>query len=174
MVCVVVTLLSALVGTACGGDTPRGPGRAPVAEGAPAPAYAAVTIDGDSMSLDDLRGRVVLLNIWATWCHPCREELPLLQALHERHAADGLELIGVSVDARGEGDAVRAFARRFGVTYPIWLDPDERASSTFLAIGVPASYLIDRTGTLVWKKIGPIQPNDSVLAQRLETALGRQ
>ncbi|MGH7721088.1 MAG: TlpA disulfide reductase family protein [Gemmatimonadaceae bacterium] len=143
------------------------------AVGAPAPQYQTVSIDGDSVSLYGLRGKVVLLNIWATWCHPCRDELPVLQALHERHAAQGLELIGVSVDARGEESKVRDFAASFGLTYPLWLDPDERVSRTFLAIGVPASYLIGRDGTLLWRHVGPIREGDPSLGRALETALRR-
>ncbi|HJU64249.1 MAG TPA: TlpA disulfide reductase family protein [Gemmatimonadaceae bacterium] len=142
-----------------------------LAIGAPAPPYRAVSIDGDSVSLDQQRGKVVLLNIWATWCHPCRDELPVLQRLYERHAAQGLELIGVSVDARGEERKVKDFAASFGLTYPLWLDPEERVSRIFLAIGVPATYLIGRDGTLLWRHVGPIREGDRSLTRALETAL---
>jgi thiol-disulfide isomerase/thioredoxin len=139
--------------------------------GKPAPAYAAVTLDGDSVSLAALRGKVILLNIWATWCHPCREEIPVLQRLHQAYAGRGLALVGVSVDARGEEAKVRDFARSFGMTYPIWHDPDERASATFLAIGVPATYLIGRDGTLLWRHVGPVREGDPKLKRALERAL---
>lgn len=137
-----------------------------------APAYRTVSLVGDSVSLDQVRGRVVLLNVWATWCHPCREEIPILQALHERYGARGLELIGVSVDARGEEATIREFARDFKMTYPLWLDPDERVQSTFLAIGVPATFLIDRAGVLRWRHVGPVRANDTTLTRELERALG--
>ena len=139
--------------------------------GKPAPAYSAVTIDGDSVSLAAHRGKVVLLNIWATWCHPCREELPVLQRLYERNAARGLEIVGVSVDSRGEERKVRDFARSFGLTYPVWHDPHERVSAIFLAPGVPATYLIDREGVLRWRHVGPVRENDPALRQALEQAL---
>ena len=142
------------------------------AVGKPAPAYGAVTLDGDSVSLAARRGKVVLLNIWATWCHPCREELPVLQRLYERNAARGLEIVGVSVDSRGEREKVRAFARQFGLTYPLWHDPDERVATLFLAPGVPATYLIDRAGVLRWRHVGPVRENDPALRQALEEALG--
>jgi peroxiredoxin len=142
-----------------------------LAIGAPAPEYRTVSIDGDSVSLAQQHGKVVLLNIWATWCHPCRDELPVLQRLHERNALRGLELIGVSVDARGEEQKVRDFAASFGLTYPLWLDPEERVSRLFLAIGVPATYLIGRDGTLLWRHVGPIREGDRSLARALETAL---
>jgi thiol-disulfide isomerase/thioredoxin len=163
-------LVAAIAGIACaGGDSGSVPR---VAIGSPAPAYSAVRLGGDSISLDSLRGRVVLLNIWATWCHPCREEIPVLEALHERHVARGLEVIGVSVDAGGEQAAVRAFANDMGMRYPIWHDPEERVSTTFLAVGVPATYLIDRGGALRWRKIGPITASDTSLTRALEAALG--
>jgi thiol-disulfide isomerase/thioredoxin len=140
--------------------------------GVPAPAYRTVSLAGDSVSLAELRGKVVLLNIWATWCHPCRQEIPVLQRLHRAHAGRGLELVGVSVDARGEEGKVRDFARSFGMTYPLWLDPDERVAALFLAIGVPATYLIDRDGILRWKHIGPVKEGDRELGRELEKALG--
>jgi peroxiredoxin len=139
--------------------------------GQPAPRYSAVTLTGDSVSLEELRGRAVLLNVWATWCHPCREEIPVLQALHARYASRGLELIGVSVDGRGEEATIREFAADFGMTYPLWLDPDERVQSTFLAIGVPATFLIDREGVLRWRHVGPVRANDTTLVRELERAL---
>lgn len=154
---------------ACTRDNDRTPRPAEV--GRPAPAYRAISLTGDSVSLDEKRGRVVLLNVWATWCHPCRTEIPILQALHERYSARGLELVGVSVDARGEEATIREFARDFDMTYPLWLDPDERVQSTFLAIGVPATFLIDREGVLRWRHIGPVHANDTTLISELERAL---
>jgi peroxiredoxin len=139
--------------------------------GAPAPDYHAVTLSGDSVALAQMRGRVVLLNVWATWCHPCREEIPVLQALHEQYASAGLSLVGVSVDARGQEDTIREFAKDFNMTYPVWLDPDERVQSTFLAIGVPATFLIDRNGILRWRHVGPVRANDATLMHELERAL---
>jgi cytochrome c-type biogenesis protein len=140
--------------------------------GQPAPTYRTISLTGDSVSLDQARGRVLLLNVWATWCHPCREEIPVLRALHERYSGRGLELVGVSVDARGEEETIREFARDFTMTYPLWLDPDERVQSTFLAIGVPATFLIDREGVLRWRHIGPVRANDTTLVRELERALG--
>lgn len=140
--------------------------------GAPAPAYRTVSLAGDSVSLAAQRGKVVLFNIWATWCHPCRTEIPELQAIHARYQARGLELVGVSVDAEGSDDAIRAFTKDFRMTYPVWRDPDERVSTQFLVIGVPATFLIDRAGVLRWRKTGPIQPNDTTLAAAIEQALG--
>ena len=123
------------------------------------------------MSLEALRGKPVLLNVWATWCHPCRDEIPELQRLYERYRGLGLEIVGVSVDAIGHEDAITAFARRYGMTYPIWRDPNEGVSATFLVVGVPATFLIDRSGVLRWKKTGPIRPGDTTLTAAIEQAL---
>ena len=151
----------------------RGEARPTVAVGAPAPKYSATTLAGDSASTTALAGKVVLLNIWATWCAPCREEIPYLQSLYAKHQRDGLEIIGVSVDARGQDDAIQGFVKDFGMTYPIWRDPDERIQSLYLALGVPASYLIDRRGILRWRRIGIVSETDSSFNAALAEALAR-
>lgn len=143
-----------------------------VALGAPAPPYKAVSLEGDSVSLTALRGRPVLLNVWATWCHPCRDEIPYLRVLHERYRARGLELVGVSVDAEGSEGAIRDFMKEFAMTYSIWRDPDERVSARFLVIGVPATFLVDRDGVLRYRKTGPVQADDTLLTAAIERALG--
>lgn len=170
MVTLRITLGVALSCLACA--APRDDDRAVVDIGAAVPAYRAASLTGDSVSLADQRGKVVLLNVWATWCHPCREEIPELRSLHERYRARGLELIGVSVDAQGNEDGIREFMREFQMTYPVWHDPDERVSTRFLIVGVPATFLVDRTGILRWRKTGPIQPGDTSLANAIERALG--
>ncbi|MET0396091.1 MAG: TlpA disulfide reductase family protein [Longimicrobiaceae bacterium] len=152
---------------ACGAE-----GRvAPPEVGNPAPAYAATALDGDTVSLAGLRGRVVLLNVWATWCHPCREEIPALQQLHELYAPRGLALVGVSVDNRADRPAVASFAREYGMTYAVWLDPDERVSSTFRTLGVPSTFLLGRDGTILWKHVGPVNARDPELVRLLGQAL---
>lgn len=136
------------------------------------PEYRAVSVDGDSVSLAAQRGKVVLFNVWATWCHPCRDEIPELLVLYDKYKPRGLELVGVSIDANGSDDAIRSFMKDFRMTYPVWRDPDERVSTEFLVVGVPATFLIDRNGTLRWRKTGPIQPGDSSLTAAIEQALG--
>lgn len=161
-----LAVLIAVVAAGCSGEQ-----RPRVQIGAPAPRYAATTLVGDSVATSSLAGKVVLLNVWATWCAPCRDEIPYLQSLYEKHQRGGLEIIGVSVDARGEDAAIRGFAKDFGMTYPIWRDPDERVQSLFLALGVPASYLIDRTGILRWRRFGTISESDTSFTRTLTDAL---
>ena len=159
-------LLAAAAGCAGGSEPP-----APVEVGLEAPSYATRTLAGDSVSLALLRGKPVLLNVWATWCLPCKEEIPYLESLHAKHAADGLQIVGVSVDARGDESKITEFARDFGMSYPIWRDPDERVNTRFLAIGVPSTYLIDHDGILRWKHLGTLRPTTPGFADALEAVL---
>lgn len=150
---------------------PAAPRASTVEVGKPAPTYEATTLDGAKTSLGALRGKVVLLNVWATWCVPCREEVPYLESLYQKQSARGLEIVGVSVDARGSESAIGDFRRDFKMTYPIWLDPDQNVQALYRALGVPASYLIDRDGVLRWQKLGAIRADDPMLIQALELAL---
>jgi cytochrome c biogenesis protein CcmG/thiol:disulfide interchange protein DsbE len=153
-----------------GGDGESG-SHARVDVGLPVPAYRTLTLTGDSVSLTDQRGKVVLLNVWATWCHPCRDEIPELRQVHAKYRDRGLELIGVSVDADGAENNIREFMKEFEMSYPVWLDPGERISARFLTIGVPTTFLIDKQGILRWRKTGPVQPGDTTLTVAIERAL---
>lgn len=162
---------SMLSASACSRDA--GDGTRRVAVGYEIPAYAAHSLGGDSVSLQGLRDKVVLMNVWATWCHPCREEIPELQALHTKYASRGLDVIGVSIDSRDDDANIRTFMKEFGMTYTIWRDPDERVSAQFLILGVPTTYLVDRKGILRWRTTGPIHPGDTTLVKAIETALAQ-
>ena len=159
--------LLAVVVAGCSSNEPAA--RAEV--GAEAPMYAARNMSGDSVSLALLRGKPVLLNVWATWCLPCKEEIPYLEQLHGKHAGQGLQIIGVSIDARGDESKIDEFAREFGMTYPIWRDPEERVNARFLAIGVPSTYLIDRDGILRWKHLGTLRASSPGFAEALDAVL---
>jgi cytochrome c biogenesis protein CcmG/thiol:disulfide interchange protein DsbE len=169
---VMAALVSLVALAACARGEGSGTAATTVAVGAPAPAYTATTVAGAPVSLADLRGRVVLLNIWATWCKPCRQEMPALDTLQRRHGASGLTVVGVSIDEPGARDRIAPFARELGASYTLWHDPADRVSPTFLAVGVPASYLIDRTGILRWRHVGPIAADDPALTAALREALG--
>lgn len=124
---------------------------------ATAPPYAFTSLDGDTLSAETLRGKVVLVNFWATWCTPCRLEMPALQRMHERHAADGFVVVGLAVD-RASAQAVRDFVRARGVTYPIAHVTPE-AEALFGGVrGYPMSFLLDRNGTIRHTVIGPVAP----------------
>jgi peroxiredoxin len=160
-----VLLLAALVG--CGWAEEM-PGRVDSA----APHYAAPDMAGDTVALSDLRGEVVLVNIWATWCPPCRIEMPHLQRLQEELGDRGFRVVGVSVDSRGSETAVERFARDVGVDFLILRDPGERISSLFGAYGVPFNLLIDRDGMVRWRHTGPVTADDPHLREILEETLG--
>lgn len=134
----------------------------PVEVGTVAPDFAARDLSGRPVSLRSLRGQVVLVNIWATWCPPCREEMPSMERLYRKVGPEGLKIVAVSVDAAsGQVDAggrpggdVAAFAREMGLTFDIWHDPSGEIQRIYRTTGVPESFLVDRQGTIIKKVIG--------------------
>jgi peroxiredoxin len=141
------------------------------AVGQTAPAFTAQDLDGKPVALTNLRGKVVVLNEWATWCGPCAREIPQLESLYKAFTAQGLAMVGVSVDAFGTGGDVRDFARDHGITYAIWLDPDKRFATQFLTIGVPETFVIGRGGKIRMRHIGAFAEGDTTLATEIRTAL---
>ena len=144
--------------------------RAP-AIGAAAPAFSAIDLTGKPVSLAAFSGTVVVLNVWATWCIPCREEIPQLEALRQQYAGQAVAVIGVSVDGAGMGLDVRDFASEHGIGYAVWLDPDKQFALKFLTVGVPETFVIDRTGTIRWRMIGALRHGDTTLTAALRRAL---
>lgn len=144
-------------------------GRVPQAvAGYPAPDFEVVDARGSPVSLADYRGRVVLLNIWATWCGPCLEEMPSMQRLYEAFSPDDFEIAAVSIDApAGASDAAGnpggdpfAFAGRLGLTFRILLDPTGEIQRTYQTTGVPESFLISPDG-IIYKKVAGATAWDS-------------
>ena len=123
-----------------------------------APEYSAATLDGDTVSLTGLRGEAVMVNVWATWCIPCRDEMPALEALHREHGDEGLRILGVSIDAAGMDVDIRQFVDEHELTFTILHDPAERVSRVFRTRAVPETYLFDRKGQLVRRWIGKFDP----------------
>lgn len=120
----------------------------------PAPALSLPNLDGKQESLEDYRGQVVLVNNWATWCPPCKAEMPTLQAYHEAHAAEGFSVIGI--EAGSDAAEVREFAATFGLTFPVWVDVKTTALAAFRNAALPNSYVIDRAGTVRLAWVGEI------------------
>ena len=119
------------------------------------PNFAFPDLNGKEVSLAEHRGKVVLLNVWATWCPPCRQEMPSMQSLYEKFNGENFEILAVSIDSEG-GEAVAPFMRQMNLTFPALLDPGETIRSLYGITGVPETFIIDKDGILVEKIIGPI------------------
>ena len=142
----------------------------PVAAGDDAPNFGARSLDGDSITLSDLRGTPVLLNVWATWCVPCRTEMPELQEISEKYEGS-LEVIGVSIDEYGTQDAVRGFLEDVGTDFRILLDPEQRAVRSFTTVGVPETFLVDSEGVVRARWVGRFFPFDEANLALIESVL---
>ena len=116
----------------------------PVAPLSPAPDFTLRTMDGKNLRLQELRGRVVMVNFWATWCGPCRQEMPQLDLLYQKYKSSGFVLLGVNVDE----DVRKAtdVAAKLGVTFPVLLDTDKAVSKLYDLSTMPSTVIIDRDG----------------------------
>ena len=132
----------------------------PVIPGRPAPGFSVVDLDGAPQTLEDFGGKVLLVNIWATWCAPCREEMPSLQRLYEAVGDPEFEILAISIDAPfGQSDAfgraggdLSSYAESLGLTFSILHDSSGKVQRTFQTTGVPESFVIDRDG-VIFKKV---------------------
>lgn len=139
------------------------PGALARGERPPAPAFTLPRLDEEgTLSLADLRGKAVVINFWASWCVPCKEEAPVLEAAWREHRDEGLVVLGVDFnDLRG--DALR-FMEEVGMTYPVVYDRDGGLVAKFGATGVPETFFVDRRGRLVGKRIaGAVNARDELM-----------
>lgn len=155
----VVLMLVALAGTACAqpstGVTPV-PSQVPEAAGL-APDFTFTSLGGESVSLSQQRGRWVLVNFWATWCVPCREEMPYLDEL-ARGNAD--QLVVLAINMREPEDQVRAFVDELALALPVLLEPDDATLLAYGIYGLPMSFLVGPDGVLVERVAGPVTPGE--------------
>jgi thiol-disulfide isomerase/thioredoxin len=126
----------------------------PMAVNYAAPELSLENIQGETESLADYRDKVIVVNNWATWCPPCKAEMPTLVAYHNEHTADGFSVI--AIEAGEPLDLVSQFAQSFGMNFPVWLDPDGKSLNAFRNGTLPNSYVIDRTGTVRYAWTGEI------------------
>jgi len=110
----------------------------------PAQQLALTDLQGKPVSIEDYRGQVILVNNWATWCPPCRTEMPELQAYYTAHAAEGFVVI--AIESGEPPDQVASFVQEYGMTFPVWLDPQSKSQGFFKNWDLPSSYVIDRDG----------------------------
>ena len=123
-----------------------------------APDYKAIALDGTPVSISDYQGKVILVNLWATWCEPCREEMPALGELHRMFPHSDFEIIGVSIDDPGFEQVIVQTMAEDNLAYPVWLDPENRFQFAFRTIGVPESFLIDADGQIIHQWKGAFDP----------------
>jgi thiol-disulfide isomerase/thioredoxin len=143
-------------------------GITPIAPWKPAPTFSFVDEAGNTLGLADLKGRAVLLNLWATWCAPCREEMPSLDRLQAKLGGAPLQVLAVSIDRQGVS-VVRPFYRDLGLrSLGIDLDPSGQAPSVFEIEGLPATLLIDAQGREIGKKLGPLQWDSAAVIDTLQ------
>lgn len=138
--------------------------------GSRAPDFHAVDLaTGRATTLADYKGKVILLNVWATWCQPCRVEMPAIQRLHKKLGGTDFQVVAVSIDADGDS-VVSAFARDLGLTFQILHNQSGDIQQIYQTTGVPESFVIDREGIIVKKVIGAAEwdgPVNETLIERL-------
>lgn len=118
-----------------------------VRAGHPVPDFTVNTFDGETVSLDSLRGQIVVLNFWASWCAPCRDEAPELQYIHETYSQYGVVMLGITYAESSDQNSIN-FIEEFGLTYPNGPDTGTRISRRYGITGVPETFIIDRDGNL--------------------------
>lgn len=145
----------------------------PVSVGSQAPDFHAVTLDATPApkTLADYKGQVVLLNIWATWCAPCRVEMPSIEKLHQALGPQGLEVVAVSIDVDGQENVIRNFAKQLGLTFTILHDPTDKIQKQYQATAVPETFIIGRDGVIRKKLIGAVDWNSEANRAVIEQLL---
>ena len=129
-------------------------GKPRLVKGVPAPIFTLPGLDGKMVSLADYKGKVVLLNIWATWCPPCVDEMPSMEKLHQELMGESFEILAVSIDVSG-AKAVLPFMKKHKLSFPALTDSKGDIKNLYQTTGVPESFIIDKDGIIVEKVIGP-------------------
>ena len=166
---VVVALLGLLIWKVAKGDDSAVTSSLADGKAVPAPAFTLAKLDGSGdLALESLRGKTVVLNFWASWCGPCKDETPLLQKGWQRWQGKDVVFVGIDVkDFRGDA---RSFVRRFGVTYPNVYDGKGSTVGRYGVTGFPETYFIDARGRVVYRIAGPVDEADE-LDDGIERAL---
>jgi peroxiredoxin len=136
-----------------------------------APDFALPDLQGRIYRLSDGRGKVVFLNLWATWCPPCRMEMPAMEKLHQRLKGRDFVMLAVAED-EGGAKAVAPFVRETGLSFPVLLDPEATLSPRYGATGYPETFIIDRNGRVVNHTIGPAEWDDPAMIAYIERLIG--
>lgn len=154
----IVGVILVALGAALAVGVSMSPGARIVGPGSPAPDFAAVTVPdsgaGVVKGIAAYRGHPVLLNMWATWCAPCRDEMPRIEKIFTELGPSGLQVVGISIDNPGMTDAIRDFRKEMGLTFEILHDESGRVRDDYQTTGVPETFLIDRNGIVRRRLIG--------------------
>lgn len=150
----------------CNKDQSGTPAKAP-SEQKPAPEISVVSLDNQVLALSSLKGKVVLLNFWATWCPPCREEIPSMMKLNSLMAGKPFQMVCVSIDEGGK-EAVESFFKNTVFSLPAYIDATNQAAKTYGITGVPETFVIDKNGLVVKKVIGGMDWNSPDVIAFLE------
>lgn len=130
--------------------------------------FTLTSLTGEQVTLSELRGKIVILNLWATWCPPCREEMPHMQSFYEKHQEE-VEILAVNLTSLDHGlEKVAQFATEYELTFPILLDQTGEVGELYEAFTIPTSYIIDKEGKIFQKIVGPM---DEEFMEELVTAL---
>ena len=135
------------------------------------PEFVLPDLDGNDVTLADFEGKVVILDLWATWCPPCRKEIPFLVSLYEQYKDQGLVVVGVGLD-QGGASVIAPFVEENGVTYPI-LVGDQTISQSYKVSGIPMTLIIDRDGIVASKDVGFAPSMEAEMRARVEELLSR-
>ncbi|GAC1420824.1 MAG: TlpA disulfide reductase family protein [Gemmatimonadaceae bacterium] len=146
----------------------------PVQLGSQAPDFKALTLDSipKERSLADYRGQVLMINVWATWCLPCRIEMPSIEALHKAYGPKGLKIVAVSIDDPGTEPAIRAFAKQYGLTFEILHDASGKITDQYDITGYPETFIVGKDGVIRKKLMSATDwnsPEARALVDRLLT-----
>ncbi len=142
----------------------------PALEGNSAPDFTLKNLAGQEVKLSDLRGKVVLVNFWATWCPPCRGEIPSMERLNRAMAGKPFQMLAISIDEGGK-EAVEALFSKAGVSLPTLLDPTQQTGKRYGITGVPETFIVDKKGVILKKVVGPIDWSDPMVAGFLDNAM---
>jgi len=125
-----------------------------------APDFELTTLDGEKVQLSDLKGKKIIVNFWATWCPPCKAEMPHMQNYYEDFAKDeNVEILAVNLTSGDKVESVQNFVEDYGLTFPIPMDVEGKVGKTYQAITIPTSYMIDTQGRIQNKIVGPMDEN---------------
>lgn len=149
---------------------PPAPKAPPLRAGDEAPLFTFPDLEGRPVSLKDFRGKVVFLNVWATWCPTCTWEMPSIEVLHRRYRDQGLAMLAVSIDVLGK-DMVAPYMEKYRLTFPALLDPKGAIKRLYQTTGVPETFIIDRKGRVFRKVIGPREWTRREMTDLIEIAL---